>query len=298
MSAGSTGDDKQLAMAYAVCRGIARAQAKNFYYAFLILPKPKRDALCAIYAFMRHADDISDGPGLSAAERQQSLGQWSVALREASAGKRSDDPVILATADAQQRYRIPGELFEQLIYGTASDLDAGVRYQTFEELYQYCYYVAGVVGLVCLHVFGFEEERARAMAEKTGIAFQLTNIIRDVKEDASMGRVYVPEEDLRRFGHGRDDLHTALNGAPAPGRFRELLAFEAERARQYYQAADELLPLIHEDSRPALWALVEIYRRLLAKIAAADYDVFSRRVSLTVPEKLGVLFRGLLKAVV
>jgi 15-cis-phytoene synthase len=209
--------EKQLSMAYTVCRGIARAQAKNFYYAFLILPKPKRDALCAVYAFMRHADDLSDDPGLSPEQRQMHLHAWASALHSAVEGNPGDDPVVMAVADAQRRYNIPLELFDQLVYGTTMDLQFEgaaqnpvpfVPYKTFADLYQYCYHVASVVGLVCLYIFGFKDERAKKLAEQTGIAFQLTNIIRDVKEDARMhgprlsagGRPAAIRQDLRRPG--------------------------------------------------------------------------------------------------
>jgi 15-cis-phytoene synthase len=299
--------EKQLSMAYTVCRGIARAQAKNFYYAFLILPKPKRDALCAVYAFMRHADDLSDDPGLSPEQRQMHLHAWASALHSAVEGNPGDDPVVMAVADAQRRYNIPLELFDQLVYGTTMDLQFEgaaqnpvpfVPYKTFADLYQYCYHVASVVGLVCLYIFGFKDERAKKLAEQTGIAFQLTNIIRDVKEDARMGRVYLPEEDLLQFGKTSADLAPArfANGVTA-SEFSPLLEFEAQRAREYYRSGDELIMLISEDSRPCLWALVEIYRRLLDKITARQYDVFKEKVRLSTPEKLSVLSRGLVKAV-
>ena len=302
--------DRQLAMAYVVCRGVARAQAKNFYYAFLALPRQKRDALCAVYAFMRHADDISDDPGLDMEQRSVQLRAWMESLRAAVNGGRSDDPVIMALADTRARFNIPLELFEQLIQGTAMDLqfassDAvdgsavpAVPYQTFEDLYRYCYYVASVVGMVCLHVFGYKDPAAERLAEETGIAFQLTNIIRDVKEDAGMGRVYIPAEDLARFERSPAELSgMRLRNGFQPSTFVPLLEFEAERARHYYRAAEQLIPLVDEDSRPCLWALVEIYRRLLEKIAARDYNVFREKVRLTVPEKLSVLSQGLLKVI-
>jgi 15-cis-phytoene synthase len=299
--------EKQLAMAYTVCRGIARSQAKNFYYAFLVLPKPKRDALCAVYAFMRHADDLSDDPGFTPEQRHIQLHGWASALHSVLEGSQSDDPVIMAVADAQQRYKIPLEYFDQLVYGTTMDLQFDgarhssvplVPYKTFSDLYQYCYHVASVVGLVCLHIFGFGDDRAKKLAEETGIAFQLTNIIRDVKEDARMGRIYLPEQDLLQFGKSPADLAPArlTNGLVASD-FSALLEFEASRARQYYKSGDELVGLINEDSRPCLWALVEIYRRLLDKITAKRYDVFQGKVRLSTPEKLVVLSRGLLKAV-
>jgi phytoene synthase len=278
----------QLTHAYAVCRGIARRAAKNFYFSFLVLPKEKRNAICAVYAFMRHADDITDDTSLPYDERRQKLAQWLQNAQQVFSGTISDDPVLYALADAQRRFSIPVDLFDQLVSGTAMDLEpeSYSQFQTFEHLYRYCYYVASVVGLVCIRIFGYRDAKAEALAERLGIAFQLTNVIRDVKEDAALGRVYIPQEDLARFNV------EIKPGVPAPARAPELLAFEAQRAREFYSAATELLPLIDVDSRPALWALVTIYRQLLEKIAERDYDVFSKRVSLTLSEKLSVLVKA------
>jgi len=270
-----------------VCRGIARRAAKNFYFSFLVLPKEKRNAICAVYAFMRHADDITDDTLIPCEERRQRLAQWLESARQVFAGNISDDPVLYALADAQHRFTIPIDLFEQLVAGTSMDLEpeSYSRFQTFDELYRYCYYVASVVGLVCIRIFGYRDKKAEGLAEKLGIAFQLTNVIRDVKEDVSLGRVYIPQQDLARFGIDNDSLQV-------PARSRELLGFEAQRARDFYAAATELLPLIDVDSRPALWALVTIYRSLLEKIAERGYDVFSRRVSLSLSEKLAILAKA------
>jgi phytoene synthase len=276
-----------------VCRHIARSAAKNFYYGFLVLPAPKRDAICAVYAFMRRADDISDDPGLSLEQRRRKLAEWLNALQQVFDGVKTDDPVLLALADSQKRYNIPGELLAKLVEGTVMDV-AGrgpLQYETFDQLYDYCYHVASVVGLVCIRIFGYRAAAAEPLAERTGVAFQLTNIIRDVKEDAQLGRVYIPREDLTRFGI---DPHVPANGSAATA-FKPVLAFEADRAREYYRSAQELLPLIEEDSQPALWTLVEIYRRLLERIAQRDYDVFSQRVSLSTAEKIGVLAKGFLR---
>jgi phytoene synthase len=299
----------QLAVAYSVCRSITRSAAKNFYYAFLVLPQSKRQALCAVYAFMRRCDDIADDATLPAHDRQERLQAWLDAFRRAQSGQPTDDPVLLALTDAQQRYKIPGELLEQLAYGTAMDLTGGsndnqqpragtaaphqltVHYQTFEELRVYCYQVASVVGLVCIRVFGYHDPAAEPLAENCGLAFQLTNIIRDVKEDAAMGRVYLPGEDLASFEIAPAELHANAE----PERLRWLLAAEADRAREYYQSGDELIPLVDEDSQPALWVLVTIYRRLLEKIAGRRYDVFSEKVTLTMREKLVILGKGFLK---
>lgn len=297
--------ESQLAMAYSVCRGIARTAAKNFYYAFLVLSHRKRSALCAVYAFMRRCDDLADEPGLTPAQRRAKLAEWLDAFHRAAAGEGTDDPILLALTDAQRRYKIPVELLDQLALGTASDVEepgaeatagpAGaalaVHYKSFDDLYLYCYRVAAVVGLVCIRVFGYRDPKAEPLAERCGLAFQLTNIIRDVKEDAEMGRVYLPEADLQRFGLAASELRGACDVA----RFRPLLAMEADRAREFYAAADELLPLIDEDSQPALWVLVTIYRSLLEKIAQRQYDVFHGKVSLTGFEKLRILGKGLLK---
>ncbi len=295
--------ESQLAMAYSVCRGITRSAAKNFYYAFLVLPRPKRQALCAVYAFMRRCDDIADDAAQPMQERQQRLASWLDAAHRALAGHATDEPVLLALTDAQRRYNIPVALLDQLAFGTEMDVEGEdlllcetaepgvVRYRTFEELRGYCHRVASVVGLVCIRIFGYRDPAAEPLAERCGLAFQLTNIIRDVKEDAAMKRVYLPEEDLVKFGI----LPSELSGGVDPAKYRPLLAMEADRARQYYRAGDDLIPLIDEDSQPALWVLITIYRRLLEKIVRAQYDVFSGKITLTVREKLTVLARGFMK---
>ena len=300
----------QLTMAYSVCRGITRTNAKNFYYAFLVLPKRKRQALCAVYAFMRRCDDITDDTTLSLEERRFKLDSWLDALHRAQQGEPSDDPILLALTDAQRRYTIPAGLLDELAMGTAMDVvdpadqtqtppafanapvpGLTIQYQTFDDLKRYCYSVASVVGLVCIHIFGYRDPAAEPLAEQCGLAFQLTNIIRDVKEDAAMGRVYLPAEDLAKFGLSAAELLST----PDSARFRPLLALEADRARELYHAGEQLIPYISEDSRPALWVLVNIYRKLLDKIAGNQYDVFRGKVSLTVSEKLRVLARGFLQ---
>ncbi len=295
--------DSQIEVAYSVCRGITRAAARNFYYAFLVLPKAKRQALSAIYAFMRRCDDIADDESLSVPERKRQLSAWLDEVHRAQAGNPTDDPVLLALTAAQRRFSIPDVLLDQLAYGTGMDLEddltsegappqaKSLRYRTFEDLYLYCYRVASVVGLVCIRVFGYQDTAAEPLAEKLGQAFQLTNIIRDVKEDATAGRIYLPEEDFVRFGISPYELYSP----PTPARFAPLLEMEANRAREFYRAADELIPLIDEDSQPALWALVAIYRKLLEKIASHNYDVFHGRIALSAREKLAILGKGILK---
>jgi 15-cis-phytoene synthase len=293
----------QIAVAYSVCRSITRAAAKNFYYAFLVLPTAKRQALCAVYAYMRRCDDIADDFKIPALERRQRLDAWLDAFHRSEAGHPTDDPVLLALTDTLRRYKIPVELLDQLAYGTGMDIQDGetasapgsaelqVLYRTFSDLRQYCYRVASVVGLVCIRIFGYRDPAAEALAENLGLAFQLTNIIRDIQEDADMGRIYLPAEDLERFKIGPEDFRQST----IPERLRWLLAAEADRAREYYISARELMTLIDEDSQPALWVLVTIYRRLLEKISDRKYDVFGKKISLTVREKVVILGKGLVK---
>jgi 15-cis-phytoene synthase len=293
----------QLSHAYAVCRGIARRAAKNFYYGFLVLPSEKRNALSAVYAFMRHADDITDEPGVDTQQKRQKLTEWLEAAKAVFAGKVTDDPVLMALGDAQKNFKIPPELFEKLVYGTSLDLDIpspsgdtpAILCATFTDLKQYCYYVASVVGLVCIRIFGYEDSKAEFLAEDCGLAFQLTNIIRDIKEDAGMGRIYIPEEDLARSNLSAANFSPAALQDPAQVQhLRPALEYEAERARKYYESAKWLMELIEEDSRAALWVLVEIYSRLLKKISERNYDVLTERVRLTFWEKMKVLSRGFL----
>jgi len=291
----------QLVMAYSVCKGITRMAARNFYYAFLVLPRRKREALCAVYAFMRRCDDITDDPKLSVAARHQQLESWLEALHRAQQGKPTDDAILLALTDAQRRYAIPAGLLDELAHGTAMDVQEAeasmqtgsgvIHYKTFEDLRLYCYRVASVVGLVCIHVFGYRDPAAEPLAERCGLAFQLTNIIRDVKEDASLGRVYLPEEDLEKFNLTLADVLSVSD----PARLRPLLALEADRAREAYTSGDELISYVSEDSQPALWVLINIYRALLEQIALKQYDVFTTRVALSTWEKLRILGRGFVK---
>jgi len=296
----------QLTHAYSVCKGIARRAAKNFYYGFLVLPSEKRNALCAVYAFMRHADDISDDPAMDVPQKRQKLAEWLDAAKQVFAGKPTDDPVLMALGDTQQKFKIPAELFEKLVYGTSMDLEIphtpempSIVCPAFDDLRHYCYYVASVVGLVCIRIFGYEDKKAEFLAEDCGLAFQLTNIIRDVREDAAMGRIYIPGEDLARTNL------SAANFAPAAladsvhaQQLRPALEYEAERARKYYESAQWLMELIHEDSRGGLWVLVEIYSRLLRKITNRNYDVFTERVRLSTWEKMKVLARGFVMRIV
>ena len=277
----------EIASSYRRAEAVARTRARNFYYAFVALPAEKRRALCSVYAFMRYCDDISDG-SCSPADKRNRLQTWRGHLIAAVQGRFDGSPILPAFHDTVQRYSIPTDYFHWVIDGAEMDLTVD-RYRSFAELYQYCFKVASAVGLICLQIFGYADGRARELAEHCGIAFQLTNILRDVKEDAGMGRIYLPEEDLERFHYPAEDLR---RGVINEG-FRELMAFETGRARHYYTASRGLLPLIDADSRPALWAMMEIYGRLLEKIERRRFDVFGPAIRLSRPEKAAVALRAL-----
>jgi squalene synthase HpnC len=290
-------DHMNLAESYEQCHRIARASHSNFYYAFFLLPKPKRDALAALYAFMRLVDDVSDeDQGILA--KQRGLAKWRAAFDEAVTGHSQsfdgtaamplpaeasygEAEVLPALVDTMQHYKMPARYLHDLISGAEMDLTVQT-YPTFDRLREYCYRVAGTVGLTCTHVFGFRDARALNLAEKLGLAFQLTNIIRDVHEDYKLGRVYIPEEDLQRYGVSPQDFARS----EATLGVRELLRFESERAWQLYEEGSALLGLINADSSGALWLLVHTYSALLGRIEFLDFAVFGERVRLTKAEKM------------
>lgn len=282
---------------YDECHRIARAAHSNFYYAFFLLPKPKRDALAALYAFMRLVDDVAD-EGKELATKQRGLAKWRAAFDEAVTGHsqafdgnaakplpaepaRGEAEVLPALVDTMQRYKMPARYLHDLISGAEMDLTLRA-YPTFDRLREYCYRVAGTVGLTCTHVFGFRDPRALDLAEKLGLAFQLTNIIRDVHDDYALGRVYLPEEDLARYGVSPQDFRKK----EATLGVREMLRFEADRAWQNYEEGAALFGLIDPDSRAALWLLVHTYSALLARIESLDFAVFDERVRLSKAEKM------------
>ena len=310
-----------LEQAYAACREIAKREAKNFYWAFRVLPQHKSDAMCAVYAFMRKADDLADDERLTIEQRREAMAKWTAEWRASRVVPRTSathDPVFFALNDTQRRFGISDELLGKLLEGTTLDLQAnqpGVEqvrsiritegehttnsfqvYRTFEELYRYCYLVASVVGLVCIRIFGYTDERAEHYAEHVGIAFQLTNILRDVKEDAERGRVYLPLSELEHEQVHLEDLLLATRGVVITEEMVELVRREVKRAGVFYRDANELIPLLDEDSRPAMRVLVSIYEGLLDRIAANPAAVFHKRVSVPTVVKLGILGRGMFEA--
>jgi squalene synthase HpnC/squalene synthase HpnD len=283
---GSSDTRADVSASYEACYNIARAARSNFYYAFFLLPKPKRDGLAALYAFMRLVDDVAD-EGNEVAAKQRGLAKWRAALDEAVTGNgHAATPirgaeVLPALVDTMRRYNMPARYLHDLISGAEMDLTVQT-YPTFDRLREYCYRVAGTVGLTCTHVFGFHDSRALDLAEKLGLAFQLTNIIRDVHDDHSLGRVYIPEEDLDRYGVPPADF----GRTEATLGVRELLRFEADRAWQDYEEGAGLLGMIDGESRPALWLLAHTYSALLARIESLDFAVFGERVRLSRAEKM------------
>ncbi len=279
--AAPSGRMNSLAASYQECHRVARASGSNFYYAFYLLPRAKRDALAALYACMRLVDDVSDEPG-DVASKQRGLARWRAALDAAlTQDGPAAHPVLPALVDTLRRYHIAARYLHDLISGVEMDLTVA-SYATFKRLREYCYRVAGTVGLNCVHVFGFRDGRALDLAEKLGLAFQLTNILRDVSGDYAMGRVYLPAEDLQRFGVAPEDLGGKQLTLP----LRELLRFEAERAWEFYREGAALISLIEPDSRAALWGLVRTYSSVLARIEQRGFDVFSTRVRLSLAEKM------------
>jgi phytoene synthase len=275
-----------LLRSYDYCERLARRQAGNFYHAFCVLPLHQRRSMCALYAFMRVSDDLTDGPG-DVASKRVALDAWRRQLDEALAGRYSHalHPAFhhtVATAG------IPRAYLSAVLDGVGMDLDP-VRYETFADLYGYCYRVASAVGLACIHIWGFTDERAVKYAEAAGIAFQLTNILRDLGEDAARGRVYLPAEDLRRFGFSTEALRRGERGEA----FRALMQFEAERARGYYEAAGPLAVLLRPPGRAVFLVMTRTYRALLEAIVRSDYDVFRRRVRVSGWRKLWLAAQAL-----
>ncbi len=305
------GVDARTVEAYAACRAIAKREAKNFYYAFRVLPRHKSDAMCAVYAFMRKADDLADDESQSLLERREAMLAWTAKWR-ASRTAPTDDLVFLAVNDTQRRFDISDELLAQLVAGTTLDLEAapaGVQilelhgadgsisvqiYENFAALHRYCYLVASVVGLVCIKIFGYTSRDAEQLAVDTGIAFQLTNILRDVREDAERGRIYISADLFRQYDVDPARVFALNAGATLEPKEVALLKGVELHAQTMYYSGEQLIPLLDRDSRPAMRVMLRIYRRLLDHIAADPSAIFRRRVSVPTSEKLRILGEGAL----
>jgi phytoene synthase len=284
-------DQDRLARSQRYCRQLTRTAAKNFYYGLRLLPEPKRSAMFALYAYMRLTDDIADESGRTVEQRESDLELWRAQTRSALNGEPPDDPghdVWPALSEMVARYRIAPEIFDEVICGQRQDLRP-VQPQTFEQLHAYCYRVAGVVGLASIRVWGYEGgAETESLAIACGVAFQLTNILRDLREDATRGRIYIPREDLAAMGISEKEL---LAGRPHH-RLTELIRFQIARAEQFFQTSRPLEQRIDRACRPTLSAMTQIYHRLLRKIAADPLRVLRERVSLSLFTKMRIGWRA------
>ena len=270
-----------LRLAYEECRSITRREAKNFYYAFLTLPSAQRRAIYVAYAFCRHCDDSVDQVATTQ-EKLSALTALQNDLNLAYAGE-ADTPVYVALADVAATYDIPQEYFQEVVSGVESDLVKNC-YENFEELQRYCYQVASVVGLICLQIFGYKDPLAKKHAVDLGLAMQLTNIARDVREDLELGRIYLPQDELAHFGYSEEELRAGVVNEA----FVELMRFQTQRARSYFRSGFKLLPYLSLRSRACPAVLGQLYRKVLERIEDADYDVLSQRHSLSTREKVRV----------
>jgi 15-cis-phytoene synthase len=274
----------ELDEAYRECERITWSQARNFAYGIRLLPSAKRRGLAAIYAFARRVDDIGDG----ALPPEDKLRQLEEARQAVLTLDNPDDPVLLALADVAKQFPVPMAAFGELVDGCVADV-RGTSYQTFEDLHRYCRCVAGSIGRLSLGIFGSDDERASDLADSLGVALQLTNILRDIREDYHNGRVYLPSEDLKKFDVALDGTD---RGAQQP-QFTRLMEFEITRARDWYATGWQLLPLLDWRSRASTGAMAGIYRQLLEHIAAQPTAVLRGRVSLSAGQKATVAVRAL-----
>lgn len=270
--------------AYAYCTDLTRRRARNFYYAFITLPKEKRKAIYAAYAFCRLSDDYSDEE-IPVDEKSALLSGLHDLVDKAFDGA-PDSEVFVALLDASNRYGIPRDYFHEIINGVEMDL-VNNSYETFEDLYQYCYRVASVVGLVCIEIFEYTDPKAREYATDMGIAMQLTNILRDIEEDCGRGRVYLPQDELARHEVTEESLQVGDTGPE----FRAMMKEQVSRARGYFERSAALLPLLKPRSRLCPAVLRALYSAVLDRIEARDYDVFGERVALSSREKLAITAR-------
>ncbi len=273
-----------LAEDFARCASITRESSSNFYYAFKLLPAQRRRALYATYAFCRFVDDIADDEQVP--QPAVLLERWRAELERVYRGAPTR-AISRALADSVRRFAIPRRYFEEIIDGVEMDLTRK-RYDTFAELRLYCYRVASAVGLICIEIFGYRNPQAHDYAENLGIAFQLTNIIRDVREDAGRGRIYLPLEDLERFGVKEEELLSARYSE----RFERLMEFQARRAREFYRDAERTLPQEDRASLLTAEAMRLIYSALLRRIVKSRYRVMDGKLRLSAPHKLLLVGRA------
>lgn len=277
----------ELERAYAYCRETTRRHAKSFYFSARFLPPEKRRAIYAVYALCRHIDDEVDEASVNdEAQARAAVERWRVELEKVYQGGTPDAPVLIAWRDMLAHYRIAPELPLELMRGVLMDTYQR-RYASWEELRVYCYRVASVVGLMSAEIFGYERRETLRYAEALGLAMQLTNILRDVGEDLRMNRVYLPQDEMQRFGVTKETLQRG----EVNEQFRNLMRFEISRARELYAEAELGIPLLHKDARFTVLLAARLYARILEEIERADFQVFTRRAHLNFGQKLSVLPR-------
>jgi phytoene synthase len=274
------------------CEQLTRTQAKNFYYGLKLLPEPKRSAMFTLYAYMRLVDDIADDEnGRTVRQRVDELLAWGAqthSILDGGTGIDDGHPLWPAFTEMVHQYHIPRHIFDDVIAGQRQDLQPE-PFETFSQLHEYCYRVAGVVGLASIYIWGFEGgAETQALAVDRGLAFQLTNILRDLREDAARGRTYLPREELTAMNVTEEDLRTSRGGKS----FDNLMRFQIDRAEKYYQSSRPLEDRIQRDSRPTLIAMTQIYHRLLKKVANEPERVLHERVSLSLISKLMIGWRA------
>jgi phytoene synthase len=285
------GSELSIENAYRYCRQIAKHHAKTFYLATLFLPKPQQNSIFAMYALLRTVDDLVDlaedkltNGQLTRREINETIENWKTRLGECYSGCRLDDPILMAWQDTLRHYNIPIELPLDLIDGVAMDIDFK-PFETFDELYVYCYKVASVVGLMTAEIFGYSDKKALQHAIDLGIAMQLTNILRDIGEDIGRGRIYLPLEDLRRFNYTTEEfMQKRMNR-----NFIDLMKFQIDRARRYYDSSEQGIPMLEKRSRFAVKISSHNYCDILKAIEEIEYDVFSRRAYRSFYQKIGTL---------
>lgn len=290
---------------YEYCHDLTQRTAQNFRFSFMTLSVDRRRAMDALYAFNRITDDLGDEDDVSLELKRARLAAWRQSLRfvlnqsretkpvsvpgTGEIGTFSDHPSHPAIADMVANYRIPHQYLFAVIDGVEMDLHPA-EVKTFADLQRYCYHVAGAVGICCIHVWGYHDERALSLATDCGLALQLTNILRDIGEDAELGRIYLPQDDLDRFGYSPDDLRAHVINRP----FLDLMRFQVERTKSYYAKAEQLLQYLEPPGKPILRAMIDIYGGLLRQIESRNFDVYSRRASLPKWKKLWFAVRAMM----
>jgi phytoene synthase len=290
----------ELTHSYLLCQRLARQAHSSFYYCFYLLPRRKRQAMYALYAFLRRADDIGDDPPDESEGRLQAQGPTDAGVRlaslarlrgalDAALGGEFDDPLFPALADTVKQFAIPRKYLDAVLDGVQMDLEQAT-YATFADLQQYCYRVASVVGQACIHIWGFRGDRAIELAAQCGLAFQLTNILRDLHEDSMRGRVYLPSTELSHFGYSADELRRGVRDE----RFRMLVRFQVERAESFFRSAAALAPYFHADGQRIYRAMFGTYHQLLRKVDRSYEAGSVERVRLVFWEKLRMATEALL----